>query len=92
MNDDLKIRILILDRGFVLVCRCPDPMTVGLWLKYYDARAIRVWGTKEGLAELCDGPTQSTRLDAICKEETCSVRSVIRVLEVDQKRWTPHLK
>jgi len=54
--NEQKIRILVLDRGFVMVCRCTSPEQYGFWLPVYDARIVRAWGTSNGLAELCNGP------------------------------------
>lgn len=87
-----KIRILVLDRGFVMVCRCTDPQQYGLWLTVFDARIIRAWGTTNGLAELCKGPTSSTRLDAMVEQETIPSRAILRILEVEQSPWEQHLK
>lgn len=86
------IRILVLDRGFVLVCRCPEPMEHMFWMEVADSRVIRRWGTTNGLAELVNGPTENTILDAICRKETIPVRAVLRVLEVNQAKWENHLK
>lgn len=92
MNIEERIRIIVLDRGFVMVCRCTDPTQFGFWLSVRDARIIRVWGTTEGLAELCNGPTSLTRLDAIVANETLPTRAILRILEVCQEKWEAHLK
>lgn len=87
-----RIRILVLDRGFVMVCRCTDPMQYGFWIPVHDARTIRRWGTSEGLAELYDGPLSGTILDKMIPQETIPTRAILRVLEVEQSKWEPHLK
>jgi hypothetical protein len=92
MDDENRIRILVLDRGFVLVCRCPDPRGVGLWLPYTDRRTIRRWGTTNGLGELATGPTQQTTMDALVAAGTVPVRAVLDVLEVEQEPWERHLR
>lgn len=91
-TDEQRIRILVLDRGFVMVCRCANPMNFGFWLRVYDARIIRQWGTSKGLGELCQGPKTSTQLDAIVGQESIPIRAIIRVLEVEQSKWEPSLK
>lgn len=84
-------RIVVLDRGFVIACRCPDPMTVGLWLPAVDCRVVRRWGTTAGLGELAAGPLEGTVLDAPVAREAFPVRAVLRVLEVEQSPWKSHL-
>ena len=86
------IRLFVLDRGFVIVGRSPDPQDYALWLTLTDARVVRAWGTTRGLAELCQGPTEATRLDELCPSEAIPVRAILRVLEVDQDKWSDHLK
>ncbi len=86
------IRIIVLDRGYVFVGRCPDPESCGLWLTVTDARCIRGWGTTEGLGELCSGPTTATRLDAKVASMTFPVRALLFTFNhVDQKSWGPLL-
>jgi hypothetical protein len=58
---DLGQNIVVLDRGFVYVgnvTEYPDRFRIE------KARNIRVWGTKNGLGELRDGPLPETKLDA----------------------------
>lgn len=90
--DQDRIRILVLDRGFVMVGRCPDPKSHGFWLTVTDARIIRRWGTSNGLGELVNGPTAETVLDVVVPEESIPVRAVVRILEVRQEQWEQHLK
>jgi hypothetical protein len=52
--------IVVLDRGFVYVGEITvDPE----WVRIDCARNIRVWGTKQGLGELRNGPLTETKLD-----------------------------
>jgi len=92
MNDsDDKIRIVILEAGFVMVCRCPEPSQFPYWLPYSSRRTIRRWGTTKGLGELCNGPTSETVLDELVAEGTCPVRAIIDVLECSEeglKAWS----
>jgi hypothetical protein len=91
MQEKEMIRLLVLDRGFVLVGRCPDPEGFCLWLPVEDARVVRRWGTTRGLAELVGGPLADTVLDAPTARERVPVRAVLRVIEVDQAGWESHL-
>lgn len=52
--------IIALDRGWVFVGK---PSISGDWMTIENARVIRLWGTTQGLGELRDGPTESTKLD-----------------------------
>ncbi len=54
--------IVIADRGFVWV---GTTTANSEYCRIENARNIRVWGTTEGLGELRDGPTDSTKLDAV---------------------------
>jgi hypothetical protein len=86
------VRILVLDRGFVFVCRCPDPSGFALWLPVTHARIVRRWGTQRGLAQLVDGPLSETVLDAIVARELLPVRGILRVIaEVNEESWKTHL-
>jgi len=95
-HDDARespIRLIVLDRGFVFVGRCPDPAGCGLWITVEDARCVRVWGTSNGLGELCSGPTSNTVLDDLVPSMTFAVRALLFTFnDVNQAAWTPHLK
>jgi hypothetical protein len=92
MNEDQKIWILVLDRGFVGVCRCVDPTLSGFWIKVQDYRGITNWGTTKGLGELVKGPTPNTTLDAREPHEApIPTRAIIRTILVDQNTWEPYL-
>lgn len=87
-----NIRILVIEAGHVKVCYCPDPDGHVFWLPYMLGRTIRRWGTTEGLAELQVGPTNDTILDAIVKSGKLPVRAIIDTFEVEEDKWTSHLK
>ena len=91
MNETNLIRILVLDKGFVIVCRCEDPNGFPFWLPVTNSRTIRRWGTTEGLGQLCTGPTTDTVLDKEIQSETIPCRAIVRVIDVDQKKWSKHL-
>lgn len=88
-----EIRILILEAGFVIVCRCPDPTGYPFWLPYTEMRVIRRWGTTRGLAELTGGPLANTVLDDLVSEGKCPVRAIINCIEgLNQDKWAKALK
>lgn len=80
-------RILVLDRGFVLIARCVDLLTVALYLEATEVRCIRSWGTTEGLGQLIDGPTENTKFDAVINREVIPVRAILRVIDVNVDKW-----
>mgnify|MGYP000013421681 CR=1 FL=1 len=80
-------RILVLDRGFVLIARCPDLLTVALYLECTEVRCIRNWGTTDGLGQLVTGPTENTKFDAVIAREVIPVRAVLRVIDVEVAKW-----
>ena len=86
-NTKNPYRICVLDRGFVVIARCPDLLTVALYLELQDSRTVRSWGTSEGLGELVNGPTSQTVLDAKIAREVVPVRAILRVIDVDQEPW-----
>ena len=90
-GDGWRVRILILDRGFVKVCQCPDPEGYALWLPYRNGRTIRRWGTVNGLSELLGGPLENTLLDPAVPEGKVPVRAVIDVMDAEESGWLPHL-
>lgn len=88
----LGVRILVLDRGFVVVGKVsPHPDLAFHWL-VSPCRTIRRWGTTRGLAELVGGPVKDvTRLDDICVEEI-PWRAVLKMMIVEEKKWLPYLE
>ena len=85
------VRILVLDRGFVVVGKVePHPDLAFHWL-VSPCRTIRQWGTTRGLAQLVSGPTEQTRLDDICIEEI-PWRAVLKMMIVEEEKWLPHLE
>lgn len=93
MDEQPEIRILVLDRGYIIVCRCLDPKNYALWVPVTHSRTIRVWGTSEGLAELYAGPVKGkTKLDVMLPEEDIPVRAIIRSFKVSQTGWASELR
>ena len=75
--------IVVLDRGFVYVGK----VTVeGDWCLIANAKNIRVWGTTNGLGELVNGPTKSTKLDAVGNVRA-PMRAVISIIDADEEKW-----
>jgi hypothetical protein len=68
--------IVVLDRGFVYV----GYITVDdEWIRISNAKNIRVWGTKNGLGELRNGPLQETKLD-LCDVVLAPRRALISLI------------
>ena len=82
------ISIVVLDRGFVFVGRVTTT-DEGMYIE--GARAIRKWGTTKGLGQLVDGPTKETVLDAPATVRP-QLKAVIFTIDVDQTKWTGHIK
>lgn len=75
--------IVVLDRGFVYVGK----VTVdGDWCCIENAKNIRVWGTTNGLGELVNGPTKSTKLDAVGSVRA-PMRAVISIIDANDEKW-----
>lgn len=91
-RDGLKIRLFVLDRGFVYIARSENPMNAGFWIPVTHQRGVRNWGTTgKGLGFLSQGPTSETILDEMCLEATIPVRAILEVKEVDQAAWEEYL-
>ena len=79
--------IVVLDRGFVYVGK----VTVdGDWCKIESAKNIRVWGTTNGLGELVNGPTKTTKLDAVGNVRA-PLRAVISIIDANAEKWNTAL-
>jgi hypothetical protein len=57
-----ETHIVVMDRGFVYVGKT---RVEGDYVEIVNARNVRVWGTKNGLGELRNGPTDTTKLDDV---------------------------
>jgi hypothetical protein len=88
---DGRIKILVLDRGHVLIGRIERHPDLAFHWRVSPSRIIRRWGTTQGLAELTDGPLTDTRLDAI-GSEAIPFRAVLRILDVSESKWIQHLE
>lgn len=76
--------IAFADRGFVWVGDCH---VAGDWLSIKGARAVRRWGTSEGLNELAQkGPLPNTRLDAAA-DILVSRKALIGLIPTEAAKW-----
>lgn len=85
---DSPVRILILQRGWVMVGYYVDDDNDRVTLK--GARVIRKWGTTQGLGQLTTGPTSSTILDP-AGTVTTHILGIVASLACDLDCWEEHL-
>lgn len=86
-----KTCIFVLDRGFVVVGVAHlDPDLAFHWL-LKPGRTVRIWGTTEGVAELCGGPIRGKTILDKAAIRHIPFRAVIDILEADEKKWKHHL-
>ena len=79
-----NIKIVVCDRGFVLVGRINLD---GNYITVSDCHCVRVWGTTRGLGEIASsGPTASTKLD---KQPTTRVHElqVVQMIDCEEGSW-----
>lgn len=81
------IQIVVLDRGFVYVGYVETDKE---WVYISQAKGIRVWGTKNGLGQICAGPTKETVLDN-AGEVRAPLRALISLLKCDEEKWQSKL-
>jgi hypothetical protein len=78
------LKIVILDRGFVLV---GNVAIEGDWVVTTNASVIRRWGTTKGLGEIAlGGPTRDTKLDPI-GEVRSPLRALIGLVTCESDKW-----
>lgn len=90
----LPVRILVLQRGWVVVGRYHelvdgDGTLVEVLLA--DAQVIRRWGTTRGLGELVDGPKENTVLDPAGVVRVHPLAVVLQI-EANAGAWQDQLK
>lgn len=83
-KDERDIRIVILQRGWVMV---------GVYKRISESLntldhgfVIRIWGTTKGLGELVNGPLPNTKLDAIPHTEFHPLTEVAN-MKVNADKW-----
>jgi hypothetical protein len=82
------VKIVILQRGWVVVGRYSRE---GDMCYLDNARVIRTWGTTEGIGQLVDGPTASTKLDKGGHMEF-HILVVVNMLDVKEDKWASALR
>jgi hypothetical protein len=85
------MKIVVIDNGFVFVCKQYHEPSVGGKISLVNARCIRIWGTSEGLGELYKGPTSTTVLDAIIPIVEVPPGKEVFAFDVTSA-WEKHLK
>jgi hypothetical protein len=84
MSESNDLKIVILDRGFVLVGHVKID---GDWVETTKASIIRRWGTTKGLGELAlNGPLANTKLDPIGTVRS-PLRALIGLVECESAKW-----
>jgi hypothetical protein len=79
-----EIKIVVLQRGWVYIGRFER---AGNDCKLHNAACIRSWGTKNGLAELVNGPTKSTVLDPCAGVVEFDWLTVVHTITANQSKW-----
>jgi len=86
---DKEVRIVILQRGWVMVGRFERK---GSDCKLTDASVIRSWGTTKGLGEIAEaGPTASTKLDKCNGTVEFDYLTVVATISCNEKKWEKNL-
>lgn len=84
MESQSPIKIVVCDRGFVLVGRVEVKDN---YVTITDCSCIRNWGTSKGLGQIASsGPTSSTKLDA---QPTTRVHElqVVQMIDCEASQW-----
>lgn len=78
------IRIVVLQRGWVYVGRFEKE---GNLCKLHNASCIRQWGTTNGLPQLVNGPTSSTKLDKCEGVVEFDWLTVVHTISCNPEKW-----
>ena len=78
------IKIVVLQRGWVYIGRFERN---GNDCKLHNSYCIRVWGTTQGLAELVNGPTSSTKLDKCNGVVEFDWLTTVFTISVNKESW-----
>ena len=81
---DLGWRIVVIDRGWVVVGKVTDHESN---LIVHHCRCLRTWGTTRGLGELISGPTSETKHDWMGIVDV-PMRAVIFTMPVAEDAWS----
>jgi len=89
VNKSNEVRIVILQRGWVMVGRYSRD---GENCKLYDASVIRTWGASKGLGEIAaSGPTKETILDPSNGLVEFHRLTEIATITCNEEAWKNHL-
>jgi len=89
LQDPTKIKIVVLQRGWVLVGEFEKN---GTDCKLHNASVIRAWGTTKGLGEIAlEGPTSSTILDRCNGLVEFDILTVVLMISVNEEKWKTRL-
>ena len=83
-----EYKIVILQRGWVMVGKFEK---TGSECKLHNASVLRVWGTKNGLGELSNGPLEDTKLDPCNGLVEFDYLTVIASVSVNEEKWKSQL-
>lgn len=77
-------KIVVLDRGFVVVGRVKHD---GCYVVIEDCQCVRRWGTTKGLGELAiRGPQANTKLDPQPRT-TVHELQVVQIIDCEEEAW-----
>ena len=82
-NGDIKI--VVLQRGWVYVGRFEKD---GNLCRLHNASCIRQWGTTNGLPQLVNGPTSSTKLDKCEGVVEFDWLTVVHTIACNPSKWS----
>ncbi|MHB9161523.1 MAG: hypothetical protein ACYC6W_11675 [Nitrosotalea sp.] len=88
-NNNSKIKIVILQRGWVMVGRFNRS---GSDCTLDDSSVIRSWGTTKGLGEIANGgPTSTTKLDKNYGAAEFDYLTVVATIPCNEEKWKDSL-
>jgi len=89
VNSDSPVRIVILQRGWVMVGRFERD---GSDCTLHNASVIRLWGTTTGLGEIASGgPTSKTKLEPCNGTVQFDYLTVIATIACEESKWASEL-
>lgn len=79
------IKIVVCDRGFVLVGRVEIK---DRYVVITDCGCVRIWGTTKGLGEIAsNGPTDSTKIDKQPRTVVHELQ-VVQMIDCEASKWS----
>lgn len=84
-NADLGVRIVVLQRGWVVIGHA---LRIGPRVRVEKCAVVRRWGTTKGLGQLAtEGKQPNTMLDD-CPPVECLESEVVMSMECDREKWS----